>query len=234
MDQFISCHGLADHAVLLDCRSLELRMLPVPPDVTLAICNTMVRHDLAASEYNARRAQCEQAVQLLGKVLPGIRALRDVTQSQLEEHRNSLPSVLYKRACHVVTENERVLQVAEAFQSGAVGYLRQLMADSHHSLREDYEVSCTELDIMVGIAMRQRGVLGARMTGGGFGGCTINLGETAYAQEFQHSLSAAYTSATGLHPDIYMCKASQGAEIIGGGYRIAEDGYAAKVHREHL
>jgi galactokinase len=168
-------------------------------------------------------------VQLLGKVLPGIRALRDVTRSQLEEYRNSLPSVLYKRACHVVTENDRVLQVAEAFQSGAVGYLRQLMADSHRSIREDYEASCTELDIMVEIAMRQREVFGGADDWRRFGGCTINLVETAYALEFQHSVSAAYTSATGLHPDIYMCKASQGAETIGGGYRIAEDGYAAKV-----
>jgi galactokinase len=234
MDQFISCHGLADRALLLDCRSLEFHMLPIPSDVTLAICNTMVRHELGASEYNARRAECEQAVRLLRQVLPGIQALRDVTRLQLEEHRNLLSTNLYKRARHVITENERVLQAANAFQSGAIRELSQLMSDSHSSLREDYKVSCPELDLMVEIAMRQRGILGARMTGGGFGGCTINLVDTSHAEEFRHRVSAAYTSATGLHPDIYLCKASQGAEVIGRDSAIAEDGAAAKVKRRNL
>jgi galactokinase len=234
MDQFISCHGLADRALLLDCRSLEFRMLPIPSDVTLAICNTMVRHELGASEYNARRAECEHAVRLLRQVLPGIQALRDVTRLQLEEHRDLLSTNLYKRARHVITENERVLQAANAFQSGAIRELSQLMADSHSSLREDYQVSCPELDLMVEIAMRQRGILGARMTGGGFGGCTINLVDTTHAEEFRHRVSAAYTSATGLHPDIYLCKASQGAEVIGEDSAIAEDGSAAKAKRGTL
>jgi galactokinase len=234
MDQFISCHGLADRALLLDCRSLEFRMLPIPSDVTLAICNTMVRHELGASEYNARRAECEQAVRLLRQVLPGIQALRDVTRLQLEEHRDLLSTNLYKRARHVITENERVLQAANAFQSGAIRELSQLMADSHSSLREDYQVSCPELDLMVEIAIRQRGILGARMTGGGFGGCTINLVDTAHAEEFRRRVSAAYTSAMGLHPDIYLCKASQGAEVIGGNSAIAEDGSAAKAKRGTL
>jgi galactokinase len=234
MDQFISCHGLADRALLLDCRSLEFRMLPIPSDVTLAICNTMVRHELGASEYNARRAECEQAVRLLRQVLPRIQALRDVTRLQLEEHRDLLSTSLYKRARHVITENERVFQTANAFQSGAIRELSQLMADSHSSLREDYQVSCPELDLMVEIAMRQRGILGARMTGGGFGGCTINLVNTAHAEEFRHRVSAAYTSAMGLHPDIYLCKASQGAEVIGGNSAIAEDGSAAKAKRGTL
>jgi len=234
MDQFISCHGLADRALLLDCRSLEFRMLPIPSYVTLAICNTLVRHKLGASEYNARRAECEQAVRLLRQVLPGIQALRDVTRLQLEEHRNLLSTNLYKRARHVITENERVLQAANAFQSGAIRELNQLMADSHSSLRDDYKVSCPELDLMVEIAMRQRGILGARMTGGGFGGCTINLVDTTHAEEFRHRVSAAYTSATGLHPDIYLCKASQGAEVIGEDSAIAEDGSAAKAKRGTL
>jgi galactokinase len=234
MDQFISCHGLADRALLLDCRSLEFRMLPIPSYVTLAICNTLVRHKLGASEYNARRAECEQAVRLLRQVLPGIQALRDVTRLQLEVHRNLLSTNLYKRARHVITENERVLQAANAFQSGAIRELNQLMADSHSSLRDDYKVSCPELDLMVEIAMRQRGILGARMTGGGFGGCTINLVDTTHAEEFRHRVSAAYTSATGLHPDIYLCKASQGAEVIGEDSAIAEDGSAAKAKRGTL
>jgi galactokinase len=214
MDQFISCHGRADHALLLDCRSLAMRMLPLPENVALIICNTMVKHELGTSEYNSRREECEKAVRALAQVLPGIRALRDVTSAQLDEHRALLSDVIYKRARHVITENERVLQAADAFDSGGIEKLARLMADSHRSLREDYEVSCPELDQMVEIAARQRGIYGARMTGGGFGGCTINLVDIAHAQEFQQKVAAAYTSATGLHPDIYVCRASQGAEAL--------------------
>jgi galactokinase len=234
MDQFISCHGQADHALLLDCRSLVLRIIPIPSDVTLAICDTMVKHELGAGEYNARRAECEQTVRLLAQVLPRIRALRDVTRTQLEEHSNLLSINLYKRARHVITENERVLETVKAFETGAIGKLRQLMADSHRSLRDDYEVSCPELDTMVEIAMRQRGILGTRMTGGGFGGCTINLVETEHAEQFQHRVSSEYASATGLQPDIYVCKASQGVEVIGSDSAIAEDCSAAKAKRGNL
>jgi len=233
MDQFVSCYGEADHAVLLDCRSLERRMLPIPSEVALIICNTMVKHELGASEYNTRREECEEAVKALDKALPGIRALRDVTPAQLEEHRGLLTGIIYKRALHVVTENERVLRAAEAFQSGAIEKLGPLMADSHRSLRQDYEVSCPELDTLVEIAARQRGVFGARMTGGGFGGCTINLVDVAHAQEFQQKVSAAYKSATGLQPDIYVCKASQGAEAVEGGSLVAGNSSAARVTREN-
>jgi galactokinase len=234
MDQFISCYGEADHALLLDCRSLERRMLPIPHEVALIICNTMVKHELGASEYNTRREECEEAVTALRKALPGIRALRDVTAAQLEEHRGLLSAVIYKRALHVATENERVLRAADAFQSGAIEKLGPLMADSHRSLRQDYEVSCPELDILVEIAARQRGVFGARMTGGGFGGCTINLVDVAYAQEFQQKVSAAYKSATGLQPDIYVCKASQGAEAVEGRSLVAGNSSAARFTRENL
>ena len=173
-------------------------------------------------------------MRLLPQVLPGIKALRDVTRTQLEEHSNLLSSNLYKRARHVITENERVLETVNAFETGALGKLRQLMADSHRSLRDDYEVSCPELDTMVEIAMRQRGILGTRMTGGGFGGCTINLVETEHAEQFQHRISSEYASATGLQPDIYLCKASQGAEVVGGDSAIAEDGPVAKAKRGNL
>jgi galactokinase len=232
MDQFISCRGLANHALLLDCRSLEMCMIPVPSAVALVICNTMVKHELGTSEYNTRRADCEQAVRLLAKVLPRVCALRDVSPAQLEEHRDSLPAIIYKRARHVITENDRALQAAEAFRSGAIEKLGRLMADSHRSLREDYEVSCPELDIMVEIAVRQRGVLGARMTGGGFGGCTINLVDASHAQEFQQQVAASYTSATGLRPDIYVCQASQGAEVVRVDPAITGPAAAPRVERE--
>jgi galactokinase len=234
MDQFISCHGSADRALLLDCRSLEFRMIPIPADVTLAICNTMVRHELGASGYNARRAECEQAGRLLAQMLPGIRALRDVTQAQLEEHSNLLSTNLYRRARHVITENARVVAAAHAFESGAIEKLRQLMAESHRSLRDDYEVSCPELDNMVEIAARQRGVLGARMTGGGFGGCTINLVETEHAEEFQRRISVEYANKMGLQADVYLCKASQGAEVVGDDSAIAGNGPVSKAKSGNL
>jgi galactokinase len=214
MDQFVSCYGQTGHAVFLDCQSLEHQFVPVPREVQLVICNTMVKHDHGAGEYNVRRAECERGVQILSTALPGIHALRDVTPADLEANRNVLNERIYKRCRHVVTENERVLKTASALRTGGMQAVGALMADSHRSLRDDYEVSCAELDLMVNIAAREPGVYGSRMTGGGFGGCTISLVERASAQEFKHHVAAAYCSATGKHPDIYICNASQGAEQI--------------------
>jgi galactokinase len=146
--------------------------------------------------------------------LPGIRALRDVTLEQLEEHRHRLTDILYKRCRHVLTENLRVREAVQAFETGEIGKIGKLMADSHSSLQNDYEVSCRELDIMVEISSRQRGVYGARMTGGGFGGCTINLVDAADAMEFQRRVAAEYESETDRRPDIYICAASQGVEAV--------------------
>ena len=214
MDQYVSCFGQQGHALLLDCRSLESRALPLPPSVHLVICNTMVKHQLGASEYNTRRAECEGAVRRLAAALPGIHSLRDVSLPQLKQHRARLTDTLYKRCRHVITENDRVQNFASALQRGDVASLGPLMAESHRSLRDDYEVSCRELDVMVEIASRQHGVYGARMTGGGFGGCTINLVDSAQSTEFQRRVSAEYAAAIGIHPDIYICQASQGAEEI--------------------
>ena len=211
MDQFIACHGQAGHAVLLDCRSLDHRAVRIPDPMQLVICNTMVKHALATGEYNTRRAQCEEGVRLLAQALPHVRALRDVTEAELEQHRGRLPETIYKRCRHVVTENERVHKLASALQSGEAHAAGELMAESHRSLRDDYEVSCAELDLMVDLAARQKGVFGARMTGGGFGGCTVNLVHAAESLEFRRNVASAYRSATGLDPDIYVCKPSQGA-----------------------
>jgi galactokinase len=213
MDQFVSCHGRAGSAMLLDCRSLDFQLLRLPPKVHLVICNTMVRHELGSSEYNIRRSQCEEGVHQLSKALPGIRALRDVSLADLEEHRELLSAIVYKRCRHVVTENARTHWAAAAFESGEIATLRQLMTDSHRSLRDDYEVSCRELDIMVELAMQQRGVLGARMTGGGFGGCTINLVQAAESDRFCDRVAEGYQAAIGRRPDIYVCEASNGAGI---------------------
>jgi galactokinase len=214
MDQFVSCHGQAGHALLIDCRSLEYRTLRLPAKVSLVICNTMVKHKLQAGEYNVRRAECEEAVRKLSAAFPTIRSLRDVSLEQLAQDQSLLSETLYRRCRHVISENGRVRKVADLFEQGKTEKLRELMAASHQSLRDDYEVSCRELDAMVEIAGRQRGVYGARMTGGGFGGCTINFVDVEHATEFQRSVAAEYESAIGPRPDIYICDASQGAELV--------------------
>jgi galactokinase len=214
MDQFVSFFAETDKALLLDCRSLEFEHLPVPPSAQLVICNTMVKHDLASGAYNERRQQCEEGVKLLRTVLPNVTALRDVTSQQLEEHRKELPEVIYRRCRHVVTENERVLDAASALKQGDVAKFGQLMNQSHQSLRDDYEVSCAELDLMVGLARKVEGVFGARMTGGGFGGCTVNLVRRDKIDEFQNTVAAGYQEATGLTPEVYVCKAVKGAEEL--------------------
>jgi len=212
MDQFVSCFGRASHALLLDCRSLKYEFVKLPEDLQLVICNTMVRHELASGEYNARRAECEEGVRILRIVYPEIRALRDVMLSQLEDHRSHLTPQVFARCRHVITENARVKSAVEAFHRGDTKTLGQLLHESHRSLRDDYEVSCRELDLMVEIAMAQPGLIGARMTGGGFGGCTINLVKSAAVSDFRRSVAAAYSSKTGLTPEIYLSPASEGAQ----------------------
>jgi galactokinase len=214
MDQFVSCYGRASHALLLDCRSLEHEFVKLPANLQLVICNTMVRHELASGEYNARRAECEEGVRILRIVLPEIRALRDVTLSQLEDHRRNLSAKVFARCRHVITENARVKRAVEAFQKGNTAALGPLLQDSHCSLRDDYEVSCRELDLMVEIASAQPGLIGARMTGGGFGGCTVNLVESAAVTDFRRNVAAAYSSKTGLTSEIYVSPASEGAQEI--------------------
>ncbi len=214
MDQFVVCHGRAAHALLLDCRSLAFEFVKLPPEIRLVICNTMVKHEIGSGEYNARRAECEEGVKTLQKVLPVIRALRDVTAAQLEEHRGLLDRKVFSRCRHVVTENERVKRAVKAFECGDIKALGPLMRDSHMSLRDDYEVSCRELDLMRDIAAGQPGVIGARMTGGGFGGCTINLVECDAVDAFKENVTAKYFSQTRLNPEIYVASASDGAQRV--------------------
>jgi galactokinase len=215
MDQFVSCQGKRDHALMLDCRSLEFSLLPLSREERMVICNTMVRHEHASGEYNPRREACEEGVRILQQWLPGIRSLRDVSMEQLEHHRTKLPDVIYRRCRHVVSENDRVERAAAMLEKHDMKGFGELMAQSHASLRDDYEVSCRELDIMVEIAIRQKGVLGARMTGGGFGGCTINLVETAQAEGFRDAVAREYEKATGLlFPQIYISPAADGVAEV--------------------
>jgi galactokinase len=210
MDQFASIHGRAGHAMLLDCRSLEHRFLSLQ-SAQLVICNTMVRHRLAGSEYNLRREQCEQGVQALARIIPGIVALRDVSTELLRQNKETLDELIYRRCRHVVTENERVIAAASALEAGDLPVFGRLMRESHVSLRDDYEVSCDELDLMVRLAESIDGVYGARMTGGGFGGCTVNLVHADRVPQFRSQLAADYARATGRRPEIYVCEAADGA-----------------------
>ncbi len=213
MDQFISCYGGAGKALILDCRSLESRLLPIPEDVRLVICNTMVKHELGSSEYNTRRADCEAGVRHFAKVLPDIHALRDVTVDDLKRCGSDLNETIYKRCRHVITENARVLEAAAALERDDLNRVGGLMAESHRSLRDDYEVSCVELDTMVDLATPIEGVFGARMTGGGFGGCTINLVKADGVGEFRRTVASRYAQETGLAPEIFVCSTSDGAAL---------------------
>jgi galactokinase len=212
MDQFIAVFGAAGHALMLDCRSLEYQLLPVPHDFRLVVCNSMVRHQLASGEYNRRRADCEEGVELLQPHLPGIRALRDVAVADLEAWKHVLPPTVYRRCRHVVSENQRVLAATKALRSGDTDSFGHLMYRSHASLRDDYQVSCKELDLLVDLASSSSSVFGARMTGGGFGGCTVNLVRTDASDSFTEHISQAYQEVTGIIPEIYVCEPAQGAQ----------------------
>ena len=210
MDQFVSCLGKAGHAVLLDCRSLEWRLVPIPATVRLVICNTMVKHALSTGEYNLRREQCEEGVRLLSKKYSGIRALRDVSLEQLESSRSLLPEVVYKRCAHIVHENQRVLEAETALAAGDLNVFGSLMRQSHQSLRDLYEVSCEELDMMVDSAEGLPGYWGGRMTGGGFGGCTVNLVDAEAAPVFAEKIANRYYARTKIHADVYICSPVDG------------------------
>ena len=216
MDQFVSCHGKAGHAVMLDCRSLDFELVPIPQNVRLVICNTMVKHELSGGEYNERRAQCEEGVRLLAKYFPGVKALRDISPQQLESRAADLPDIIYRRCSHVVHEDQRVLEAVRSFGAGDLKNVGKLMLESHASLRDLYEVSCRELDVMVEAAFGLPGWYGGRMTGGGFGGCTVNMVEHDHAQRFAAEIAARYQKVTGIKPDVYVCSPADGAGAEAG------------------
>jgi galactokinase len=214
MDQFIACVGEAGKAILLDCRSLEYRPVEVPADLAIVICNTMVKHSLAAGEYNARRSECEEAVGILRRRFPNIRSLRDTSMPQLEELRESMPKVIFRRARHVVGEITRTQEFVAALEANETSRAGELMYQSHESLRDDYEVSCPELDTLVEIARELPDVVGARMTGGGFGGCTVNLVRQDASREVSDRLQSEYKRITGILPEVYVTQPARGVSRI--------------------
>ena len=214
MDQFVSCMGKAGHAFLLDCRSLEYRFVPIPAGLRLVVCNTMVKHDLATGAYNTRREECEKGVRYFARLDPTIRALRDVPLSMLDQYSDDLPATIWKRCSHVIRENQRTLDAARALTDGDLVKVGKLMHESHCSLRDLYEVSCRELDLMVEAADGLPGFCGGRMTGGGFGGCTVNLVREENAGDFAKQIADRYRQATGIHPQVYLCSAEDGAQQL--------------------
>ncbi|MGH9801565.1 MAG: galactokinase, partial [Blastocatellia bacterium] len=211
MDQFIACLGKEAHALMIDCRSLEYQAVPIDlGDARVVVCNSMVKHDLTVSEYNQRRAECEEAVRRLAGHMPGLQSLRDVELEEFDLWADALPEIVRRRANHVITENARTLAAVEALKVGNLTQFGKLMNASHESLREDYQVSCRELDLLVEIAGRCNGVFGARMTGGGFGGCTVNLVKTEQVENFISEISEAYEWVMKVKPECHVCQASGG------------------------
>ncbi len=209
MDQMISAAGQADHALLIDCRSLETEAVPLPPGTMVVVLDTATRRGLVDSVYNERRAQCEAAADAFG-----VPALRDVSVEQFEARASELDEVARMRARHVVTENERTLRAVEAMRRGDAVDLGQLMDASHASLRDDFEVSGDELDAMAGCACRAEGCYGARMTGAGFGGCAVALVDAEAAGPFAAAVTACYEGATDITPHVYVCTATDGAQVV--------------------
>jgi galactokinase len=215
MDQFVAALGRAGHALLIDCRSLQATPVPLDTsDIAVVIADTNVRHELATSEYNARRVSCEQGVELLRAHLPGITQLRDVSVADFKRLAAHLPEEVRRRCRHVVTENARTLDAAAALQRGDLDEVGRLMRLSHESLRDDYEVSCAELDLLAEIAWGLPGVLGARMTGGGFGGSTVSLVRRAALENFTRVITADYRARYGFAPTVYATEACAGAGEI--------------------
>ncbi len=215
MDMFISALGQANHALLIDTRSLEFEAVPMPATgVSIVIADTNKKRGLVDSEYNQRRAQCEDAVTILKNVLPDIRALRDVSLEDFERFGSLLPEIVRKRARHVITEDVRTLESVEALKRGYITRFGILMNESHESLRNDYEVSCSELDSLVEAARSVDGVYGARMTGAGFGGCTVSLVADEAVESFRETVPNLFKTATGLNAKITITTAAPGAERL--------------------
>jgi galactokinase len=211
MDQFASAHGQEGHALYFDTRSLEWQVLPLPTATVLVVADSGLRRSLAESAYNQRRAACEQAVAILSRYLPHIQTLRDVSPVEFAAYGEFLPEEVRKRAEHVVKEIARVESAAVALRTGKERSLGALMYAGHASLRDLYEVSTPELDALVEIARRLPGCIGARLTGAGFGGCTVNLVEETKAQDFIQGLQEGYAVQVGRMAQVYLCRASQGA-----------------------
>jgi galactokinase len=214
MDQFVSVNAREGHALLLDCRDLSYRLAPIPADVALVIANTMVQHAVTGGEYTSRRAEVEEAAAAIARHRPEVKFLRDATVEDLERWGGEMSANARKRARHVITENARTVAAAEALMRKDLRELGRLMAEAHRSYSRDFEASCEEADAMVELAQGLPGLIGARLTGGGFGGCTVNLVEAAQTERFRADLGERYRTRTGIAPQIHICHAAAGAHRV--------------------
>jgi galactokinase len=214
MDQFISANGKENHALLLDCRDLSFRLAPIPANVALVIANTMVKHSIAGGDYPTRRRESEAACAIINGHRGGVPFLRDATLEDLEKWGHEMEPKSYLRAKHVITEDLRTVAASEALLKGDMKEVGRLMAEAHTSYSKDFEGSCAEADLMVDLANELPGLIGARLTGGGFGGCTVNLVEQSQAKAFAAELGKRYAAKTGITPEIHICHASDGAHRI--------------------
>jgi len=215
MDQTIVTSGKIGHAMLLDCRDYSKQFVPInPADLTIVIVNSMVKHELSGGEYAERRHQCEEAVEFFQKSSPKIKALRDVTMEQVTQARTGLSDIVFRRARHVVGENDRCLRFAEHLKTQQYEQAGQLMVASHNSLRDDYEVSTPELDYLVEQAMKIKGVYGSRLTGGGFGGCTVSAVQPRFADAFMAEIQKVYQAKFKIDPVVFATNATDGASVV--------------------
>jgi galactokinase len=215
MDQAISAAGVAGHALMLDCRSLETTLVPMGAGVAVVVTDTAVVRGLVGSKYNDRRAECEAATAHFARTRMDVHALRDVTAAEVHDAEAALGPVVARRARHVVSENARVLAAVAAFRAGDLTEVGRLMVASHVSLRDDFEVTVPELNLLVELAVAHPGVLGARMTGAGFGGCTVAIMPTGAVEGYVAAVVPAYAARTGLMPRVFTCEASDGASVVG-------------------
>ncbi len=211
MDQFVVAGGVEHRAMMLDCRSLGFELLPLPGEIRVVICNSMVKHEHSEGEYGDRRGEVETGQAVLQKERKGIELLRDATLEDLEACREKMPAVSYARCKHIITENARVLKAREALLRSDMEQFGQLMVEAHASMRDDFEASCAEVDALVEIAMRQEGCFGARITGGGFGGCTVNVVRVEMAEAFVTAVREEYQNAVGIMAECFVCAPSDGA-----------------------
>ena len=212
MDQYISIFGEEHAAICLDCRSLKHQVVRLPEGIEFVAVNTMVKHELASSAYKERTEQCAAAVAVVRELHPQVESLRDVTPAMFEEAEPRMPPLIARRARHVVSEDARVLEFVSSCRAGELERMGELFEASHRSLQHDYEVSCDELDFLVDTALGVEGVYGARMTGGGFGGCTVNMMRPQVMAHFSQEVTRSYRERFGIDPAIYPCRPSWGAD----------------------
>ena len=211
MDQFVVGGAIANRAMLLDCRSLEFELLPLPVEVRVVICNSMVKHAVATGEYGDRSSEVEAGQAVLQRERPGVKLLRDATLQDLEACRDLMSSASFKRCRHIITENARVVKARAALLQGDLERFGALLVEAHASFRDDFAASCEEVDVLVAIAMQQEECFGARITGGGFGGCSVNVVRAEAAEQFVATVRREYAAKTGIEADCFVCAPADGA-----------------------